>query len=217
VEIAQVSAVTAPSGEHLLTLHRRLLDGDPTASRDLFQALNGPLFSLLRQHGVALPREDVEEAASDALLELFAHPERYDLDQGTLLNFLVTIGKRRLIDRLRARKRRPQEISLSLVGEDVAQPAGETNQWAEAWSETDELDPDLRELLQEVLPDERDRRMWELVCQGRTAVVEFAGLLGIADRPPDEQKAVVKRERERVVKRVRRRRQEFARRLWGVD
>ena len=68
-------------------------------------------------------------------------------------------------------------------------------------------------LLSEILSDPRDRRVWELVCDGRTPVEEFAAALGLQHLPPGDIRAEVKRQRDRVVKRVQRRREEFRRYL----
>lgn len=91
--------------DNLEFLHRRLLEGDPTASERLVQACLTSVVQILRRRHIALPREAVEDAAHDALLALIRHPERYDPKRATLLNYLVHIAARRLIDWLRARQR----------------------------------------------------------------------------------------------------------------
>jgi hypothetical protein len=75
------------------------------------------------------------------------------------------------------------------------------------------LSPEVEALLSEALPDLRDRRVWDLVCDGRTPVEEFAAVLGLQHLPPSEMKVEVKRHRDRVVKKVQRRREEFRRYL----
>src|SRR5579863_9040337 len=95
-------------------LYRRLLDGDPTAPERLVAAYVLPLQRILRRRHPALPREVVADAANDALLSLIDRPERFDPGRGvSLLNFLVMIGDRNLIDQLRALERRKRhEISV---------------------------------------------------------------------------------------------------------
>ena len=75
--------------------------------------------------------------------------------------------------------------------------------------EPDLLPPEVEALLVEILPDPKDRQLWELVRQGRTAVDDFAAVLELQHLPPAQRKVEVKRHRDRVVKKVQRRRAEF--------
>jgi len=75
--------------------------------------------------------------------------------------------------------------------------------------EPDLLPPEVEALLVEILPDPKDGQLWELVCQGRTAVDDIAAVLELQHLPPARRKVEVKRHRDRVVKKVQRRREEF--------
>lgn len=202
--------------DSLLRLHRAMLAGDPRASERLADALAPRLRSLLRRRHAAMPRECLEDAAVDALLAYLQQPERYDPARGSLLNYLTTIADRRISDFLRRQTRRPEIF----VGGSVELEVWAGNHYQESLeeqaarhSDPETLPPECEALLREILPDPTDRRIWELVCRGRTAVAGFAALLDIAHLPPERQKAEVKRRRDKVVARIRRRRREWERLL----
>lgn len=197
----------------LAGIHRALLDGDPTAPRDLVHACSTPLYAILKRRFAFLPREAVEDALHDALLALIAQPGLYDPSRGSLMNLLVHIGSNKLSDQLRKLHRRQAEISVggSVELADLEEKHLEERKYRE--QEPDLLPPEVEALLREILPDPRDRRVWDLVCEGRAPVEEFAAVLGLQELPPSEMKAEVKRHRDRVVKKVQRRREEFRRYL----
>jgi RNA polymerase sigma-70 factor (ECF subfamily) len=202
--------------DELLLLHRALLDDNPRAP-ERFLALAAPrLHAILKRRHATLPREIVLDAATDALLFLVQHPERFQSGKGTLLNFLVSVADNKLRDALRTLIRK-KEI---YVGGSVELALVEANHRVEGDTEGLEfqLDPDvlplgLARLLEETLPDPTDRRIWELVCRGRAETAAYAAILGLSASPLEQQRAEVKRHRDRVVAKVRRRRREFERLL----
>lgn len=198
-------------------LQRALLSGDPTTTRDLYNQFSGPLYVLLKHRYTALPQEAVKDAVHDALLALILHPERFDSKQGTLLNYLVRIGANKLSDQVRAYRRRSREVAM---GGAVELEELEANAFSEGkggrqdlLAEVPFLPPEVEALLETILPEPRDRRIWELICEGRTAVAEFAVVLEITHLSDEEQRREVKRHRDRVQKRVRRREEAFRRLL----
>jgi RNA polymerase sigma-70 factor (ECF subfamily) len=157
----------------------------------------------------------IDDAVTDALLALIKTPERYDPRQSSLLNYLARIGHNKLVDALRewARHR-----NLHFVGGTVELAQIEENNYREGPAQTDHsaedtLPPEVEQLLYTILPDPTDRCVWDLICQGRTAVADFAEVLSITHLPAEQQRAEVKRHRDRVQKRVRRRQDAFRRLL----
>ncbi len=195
-----------------LALHARLVAGDPTASRELVHTGAPRIVSALRRRYGYLPREDLEDSANDALLYLLADPTQYHPERGSLLNFLTTVALHKLTDRVRKAYRR-REIPVGGIVEleqcAANNPVESPSQLGHAPRCTQEIEA----LLAEVLPDARDRRVWEIVCAGRAAISEMAAVLDLGHLPLKEQQMQVKRHRDRVVRRVRRRRDEFRRYL----
>jgi len=198
----------------LLVLHRALLEGDPAASERFATACGPRLRALLKRRHAAMPRELITDAATDAILAFITHPERYRPEMGSVFNYLLHIADNRLRDEWRKLRRR-REIS---VGGSVELALVEANYQGERerqpiTDDPDALPPEVEALLHDILPDPCDRQIWNLICQGHGSTAEFAALLGIAYLPLEEQQAEVKRHRDRIVKRIQRRRQEFRRLL----
>lgn len=189
-------------------IHNALLRGEPTAPRDLVNACAPRLYPLLRRRFALLPREIVDDAVHDALLAVIKQPTLYDAWRGSLINLLVRIGSNKLCDQIRSLKRRP-EIAVGGTVELADLEAKHLVESVDTGPEPDLLPPEVEALLTETLPDPRDRRVWGLVCEGRTSVDDFAAALELGDLPPDQRKTEVKRHRDRVVKKVQRRREEF--------
>jgi RNA polymerase sigma-70 factor, ECF subfamily len=193
----------------LLRIHLALLKGDPTAPREFVHECAPRLYPILKRRFALLPRDVVEDAVHDALLAIIARPALYDARRGSLINLLVHVGTNRLCDQLRTLKRRQAEMAVGGTVELARFEAKYLHENADADPELDPLPPEVEALLAEILPDPKDRAVWDLVCQGRTPVEEFAAVLELDDLPPERKKAEVKRHRDRVVKKVQRRREEF--------
>jgi FixJ family two-component response regulator len=78
------------------------------------------------------------------------------------------------------------------------------------------LSPEMERLVDEILPDPRDRKLLALIVEGRTEVDSYATALGISHLPEEERRVHVKRHRDRVLKRLQRRRAAFDA-VRGVD
>jgi RNA polymerase sigma factor (sigma-70 family) len=202
-------------------IHQSLLDGEPTASEALARECLMPLVRILRRRHLDVPRDILIDAASDALLSLIQLPDRFDPKRSGLLTFLATVAERRLIDHLRAASRQAareiyagsaqelQDRTRDIVCADARSCYAESAA-AEALSEV------LETMIAEALPDPKDREILRLICEGRQSVEDFAALLGVDGLPPVEQRRAIKRSRDRVLNRLRRRREAF-RRAWSDD
>lgn len=83
----------------------RIAAGDSAAVKECMDAYGGLVWSLSRR--LSYSAADAEDATQEIFLEIWKSAARYDPKMGTEAVFITTIARRRLIDRIRARKRRP--------------------------------------------------------------------------------------------------------------
>lgn len=85
--------------------------GDPAAIRSCIDTFGSLVWSLARR--ASPTREDAEDAVQEIFLDLWKSAARYDASVASEVAFVATIARRRLIDRARARKRRPAAEVIS--------------------------------------------------------------------------------------------------------
>ncbi|HSH83150.1 MAG TPA: hypothetical protein VLA19_31850 [Herpetosiphonaceae bacterium] len=198
--------------EALQRIHARLLAGDPTASHDLVVNHSPRLLAQLRRRWRATPRELCEEAALEALFGYLRAPHAYDRARGALDRYLYWSAHRDLQNVLEReeRQRLPRTQSLDrvelggqerkgTVGDRIADPQSDPERWL------DEIDPALLAEIAAAIPDERDRQVFNLIARGEKRTETFAAVLGLAGLPPDEHRRQVKRAKDRIRIRIRRR------------
>ena len=82
----------------------RIGRGDQSAFSALYDRLSRPLYSLaLRMLGDA---GDAQDALQDVFLQIWSRAATYNPEQSTVFSWTVLLTRSRVIDRLRARKRR---------------------------------------------------------------------------------------------------------------
>lgn len=125
----------------------RIADGDSNAVGEFLRQHTSLVWGLARR--VCRTAQDAEDAVQEIFVEVWRLAERYDPEQGSEATFLTTIARRRLIDRMRRRGRRPAPDQLEdasiLPAEPVRDPV--------------ELDDDVervREALQQLRPEQRE-------------------------------------------------------------
>jgi RNA polymerase sigma-70 factor (ECF subfamily) len=191
------------SPDPIADAYAALLNGDPRAPERLVALCLVPLKRRLRRCYLMLPTEVLQDAAVDALLALLSQPHHFNPSRSSLMTYLTMQSDYRVLSWLRNQRRR-RELYVGGVEE--------VEYWSERLRATDASeDPvtallrlDLERMVHNLLPDERDRRLLELACSGRTSILEYAEVLGITQLPPEEQRREVKRNRDRVVKRIQR-------------
>ena len=124
--------------------------GLPDAVDECIRKYSGPLWSLARRF---LPTEqDAEDALQEVFLELWKSASRYDAAMGSELTFVMTIARRRFIDRGRRLARGVKADSLAepeILPDAPAQHPAETREEADrVHAAMGKLRPEQREVLQ---------------------------------------------------------------------
>ena len=92
----------------------QIATGDPTAVDAFLKRYSSLVWGLARRF--CRSAEDAEDATQDILVEVWRSAERYDPRVGSEATFLMTIARRRLIDRARRKGRRPATELLEDAG-----------------------------------------------------------------------------------------------------
>jgi RNA polymerase sigma-70 factor (ECF subfamily) len=75
----------------------------------LYDLYHRPLLHFL--NGILRQQESAEEILQDVFVRIYREADQYDPELGKPFSYLLTIGKRMAIDRLRARRRRRQILA----------------------------------------------------------------------------------------------------------
>ena len=198
-------------------LWEELYEGHPTAPDRLFVSVAPVLvMRVVRWGKLQFPREIIEDAVTDVLLGLIQQPESFDPKRSSLLGYLQMIVTRRLIDRFRRQQRRQTERPLFLEDVALTEPAAnnpsEDPERVALHSGRDpalEYSPELEKVLEEILPDSRDRKLAAEFLASRLSVELFAELYALENLPLVEQQREMKRNRDRVILRLKRSREKL--------
>jgi RNA polymerase sigma-70 factor (ECF subfamily) len=92
------------------TILERVSRGDATAVQDCIRVYGDLVWSLARRY--LRWDADAEDAVQDIFIDLWNSAGRFDRNVATEAAFVATIARRRLIDRVRQRGRRPGMMSI---------------------------------------------------------------------------------------------------------
>jgi len=173
------------------TLLRRVAQGEPNASRACIEAFGGLVWTLARR--ASPTREDAEDAVQDIFLDLWRSASRYDPAVASETAFVATIARRRLVDRARARRRRPATDPLSSepkVSTD-APPADRCIEATRAAAALEQLRPEQREVLllstqgfsHEEIAEQRGLPLGTVKAHARRGLIRVRALLVEAEVP----------------------------------
>jgi RNA polymerase sigma-70 factor (ECF subfamily) len=163
----------------------------------------------------------VDDAAIDAILALISNPSNYSASKGELWSYLRRIAENKAADQLRQWYRRnSHEYSVAAITE-IAERESLLNSTAVV-AETrvmysTDLPVEVTALVNSTLQSQEEQQVFALVCDGTRNLEEYAVVLGVSHLPLEERRREVKRVRDRVMKRLTRRRDEIARLLAEAD
>jgi DNA-directed RNA polymerase specialized sigma24 family protein len=199
--------MTFPTAEEGRRLHERLCAGDATATADLLLAYLAPLDAWLAERFRRVDADLRHDAALDALGSLLRRPAQFDPRRKNLHGYLCMSAAGDLRNALRREGRRRTLAA-------VAEPSPGGNSLGR------EDDPSFPLLLAEAEAERaseraavlsglgpREAAFFDLVEQGEWRVPVLAAVIGLAGRPPADQRRAVKRLRDRLIKRRQRARE----------
>ena len=106
---------------------QRIAAGDPHAVQECMDVYGGLVWSLARRY--CRPGAEAEDAVQDVFVDLWKSAARFDPERASEATFVAMVARRRFIDLLRRRERRPQ---LAPIPDDFDVPIA-----ADAQIETD--------------------------------------------------------------------------------
>jgi RNA polymerase sigma-70 factor, ECF subfamily len=152
----------------------RIGRGDQSAFSALYDRLSRPLYSLaLRMLGDA---GDAQDALQDVFLQIWSRAATYNPEQSTVFSWTVLLTRSRVIDRLRARKRRLRVVDSATGDEDADVADASTMESAADTADKNDEAARVRSVLNN-LPSEQ-REAIELAFFGHLTHHEIAARLG---------------------------------------
>ena len=127
-----------------VALIRRMCDADETASGALYDRWARSLYSLVFH--LLKDADEAEDVVEETFWQAWRKASSYEPSRGAVSTWLLTIGRRRALDRLRAKSRRREESTQSGVLADIASPASDPLQMVESSERRSNVLTALREL-----------------------------------------------------------------------
>lgn len=201
----------------MLELHRALCAGDPTAPARLADLLILTLTERARVSGADV--HQVESACGLTLARYFQEPNRYDPERGPLLAWLAKDVRGDILNELSSATAQHERLEGKRTGGEVVElRPGQRNVFQDRAQvypvEDDALDrADPHDLTPESLEAIRrelrslepsERAVAELIGAGVRETAAYSEVLGITHLPVEQQRAAVKREKDRIGKRLER-------------
>ena len=192
--------------DRVRALHARLVAGDRVASAELAETVLPELTKRLEGRWPSLAGTDaVHDAAVEVFVAYLREPEGYDPARSNLVSWLQLQAHGDLTNDYRSPKRSFHQRRVALLREGVE---GEDFARNLRLVKRDDYPSDVeRDALDGVLaelPDDRDRRLLALLLDGDTSTESAVTVLDIGHLPVEEQRAEVKRNKDRIKAKVKR-------------
>jgi hypothetical protein len=190
------------NSESLAAIHARLIDGDPTASSDLFELLYSPLIGhAIKKHAsFGVDQDRASDLAVKVLADLIEHPQIFDPAKGNLFGFLCMAIDGDASNAGRDAANRRELFSGFAV--EVEHVGGNT------YLTSPETLIDAGRIMQrfgkDIIVDAGDQEVLKLILQEERDYGPYASALGLDHLPPAERNAEVKRRKDRIEKRLER-------------
>lgn len=189
-----------PTEEWFSEIHRRLLEGDPTASAELAEQVIEPLTQRIAESNPGIKDQGlVTDACSDALLKYLSRPQAYDPQRRGLFGYLAMSAQGDLLNSLDSIKRKKSREKIENVVELDVIPRNQLSELAEKLGR-DEVERQIAA----VLPDRRDQEAAMMIIDGEKATVRFAAVFGCDDADKEALERAVKRNKDRINKTMQR-------------
>lgn len=149
----------------------RMAAGQPDALTALYRLYHRPLLTIF--NGILRDREAAEEVLQDTFVKAFYKASSFDSRKATVFAWLVTIGRRLSIDRIRRRRIRPFQGNLEHPGNLADKLDEGTNQNVHQKTEYSWLHESMEEL-----PDRQQDLIQMAFIEGYThhEIAELTGL-----------------------------------------
>lgn len=135
---------------HDPSILHQVASGDPRAMGECMERFGGLVWSLARR--VTASASEADDAVQEIFIDLWKSAGRFDPSIASETTFVAMIARRRLIDRGRRRKRRPDAASLPDAAQPEAAPEADrterSEQAARATAAFELLRPEQQRVLQ---------------------------------------------------------------------
>lgn len=197
-------ASSADFNERTLKLHEELVAGSFIATAQLSELLLPKIFEALKKKFPNISDEHlIQTASNDAVLYYLKSPNNFDPSRASLLTFVLLRAKSNVLNFLKTRKNK-SEILVELPEEETVY-SNESVETIEELLILNEHNEIVFLQLRELLPDSLDRSVLELMINGERETLQFAKIIGVSDKSPEEQFKIVKRHKDRIKKVIQRR------------
>ncbi len=158
---------TGPSLDELLG---KIANGDQSAFSDLYDATAPRLLGLIKR--ILIDHAQSEEVAQEVFLEIWQTATRFDRAKGTALSWMLTMARRRAIDRVRsAQSGRDRDVRIGI--RDLGTEFDDTSEQVETKIESERVKVAMASL------SELQRQALNLTYFGGYTQTEVAALLSI--------------------------------------
>lgn len=167
--------------------------GKPAAIEACLRHFTGPVWSLARRY--LQNDSDAEDATQDIFVDLWKSAHRFNAELGSAMTFVMTLARRRLIDRNRKRGRTPAAQSLTdaqeLAGESQPDQLELNDEVSRVSGAMKELRPNQREVLElalvhgrshQQIADSTGMALGTVKSHARRGLMRVRELLGV--KPP---------------------------------